>query len=949
MLTSRFYADVTTTTTTDESGTGFLITNVGPAQGAHNSHKTAREAVIIAGSGEFHHQQQQQLFGTTSEARSSSWMSNDGGAGGGGGGSLRHATQVTKSSDKENEDEAHHQHPNRFFAPAALHTTFSSVQEIESEGEDNDERHHHGGGSRGWSPARRSHGGESNSYDGMHYHHHHIDETDDHNQQRQTGTYRHDDAQQEQYDDDDDANCCQCVDVIGQLLRTGEYALCVEYAASFLENVQPGDVTLAQTQWVLCYLTKAYIRLSEIEHAKVVLSLWSELLDQSGGGGGGAAACFAMPVERHQWRVRLLLTTGDLCSANGEREEAMQALVLAWRVQAYLHGPESKKCLSTYVRIAEMKVQLAQDTDAFSMVRYAAAQLVGIDANLVPISNNNNNIGNDIGLWLLWSHVLRLQVVLAARQRRWNEAAELSYRSIAFLRHALLRWEAPPSMSPASGSAYKALRTALGQALMRTAEILHSSAADVTDALGNGNNDLQQQQQQAATKSPRSSKGESMLSMFAEGLQLISECFPPTSEEVVRAQLRLATLHSLREQQQHSRRHGGGGRRSGGGGGTASNTTLAPSYWEQSAQANAVKKNNNNRSHNNITTLYESQQGNDERISPALGTPAEAPPHASTTTSTARQLIQNVVSTLQQSDVRGGRHVHLLIEAFEALADLEHHMGDYRGAATSYHKAKAAAGQLFAPDHERCAILQHKLAESLLSAGHWEDAVSLLHELKEWCLLCPAGVRPPVPLVVLHHSLGSAMRLAERFDKAEGYYREALADEQIDFVREALADEQIDFVTKTRVLGNLAALFLTTGDIDAAIHYNQLALTTRMGKLGEQHQDVAASYANLAALYQRKCSPKQALFFSEKCLEIMNVVAATTVKRKHGQPHNNTSSNVKNSLQKPTRPSPGLQLSAAGSNHATGCGYSGVEMIDGVSSVRAWALRTLRTPAPSSS
>lgn len=775
--------------------------------------------------------------------------------------------------------------PRSRFAPAALHTTFSSVQELESEDDEANQNEDgtEGSAARGWSP----YGPTAERADDPH------------------GTC-----------DDEDDSGCHCGDVIGQLLRSGEYALCVEYGTSYLEQLQPGDVSLPQAQWVLCHLTRAYVRLSEMEHAKAVLALWSELLESSARGGGGAAACMSL-VERQHWRVRLHLTTADLCGANGEREEAMQALVLAWRVQAYLHGPESHKCLSTYVRIAEIKIQLAQDAQAQQMVQHAAAQINNVHQQQrfvhathmrscsnpgeaeVPSSRppspggerrtHRHHHQQEHKLLLLHNHVLRLQVVIAARQRRWKEALDLSNLSVEHLRAAVANCEALAAAGLTGASAtttafqteYRVLRTALGQALMRTAEVHHSSGAEIFSDNHATSSSAGRRSHQAHLQFE--------LTLFAEGLDLISDCFPPTSEEVVRARLRLAALHALHDLHFKNSQHS-----------AARSSVNSSTYWMQS------KMNESAASH------HQKRRGGHEATegpSRLPSVPAAAPPQQPI----ARLMVQDVVSVLQQADVRGGKHVHLLIEAFEALADLEHSAGDFHSAATSYHKAKAAAGQLFAPDHERCAILQHKLAESLLAAGHWEDAVSLLHELKEWCLLCPAGVRPPVPLVVIHHSLGSAMRLAERFDAAEGFYRDALAD------------EHIDFVTKTRVLGNLAALFLTRGDVDAAVHYNQLALTTRLARLGEWHQDVAASYANLAALYQRKKLPKQALFFSEKCLEVLSGKKAG----EGGSRRNVTGEKV------------------MGTSRALGSGGRGGELIDGVAAVRAWAQRTLRTPASS--
>ena len=92
----------------------------------------------------------------------------------------------------------------------------------------------------------------------------------------------------------------------------------------------------------------------------------------------------------------------------------------------------------------------------------------------------------------------------------------------------------------------------------------------------------------------------------------------------------------------------------------------------------------------------------------------------------AKAVVTTLLDDLNQSEVRGANQVHALIEVFEALGDVESKLHDYRAAAAALHKAKSAALNLFSPDHERCALLQHKLAEVLLMVGHCDDAYHLL-------------------------------------------------------------------------------------------------------------------------------------------------------------------------------------------------------------------------------
>jgi len=226
----------------------------------------------------------------------------------------------------------------------------------------------------------------------------------------------------------------------------------------------------------------------------------------------------------------------------------------------------------------------------------------------------------------------------------------------------------------------------------------------------------------------------------------------------------------------------------------------------------------------------------------------------------AQVLIEGVISQLTQREVRGGRTISLMVDAWEALSEMYVRLNDTARAAVTFGRALNAARQLFAPDHERCALLQHKLAEVYMSLGRTDDAAQLLHELRDWCKLCPGDRVPPVPLAVLNHSLGNAMRLAERFAEAEQCYIEVLHDAQCD-------DD-----SKSRVLGNLAACCFTQGDLVRAVSFNKQALTLRIHLHGEGHLDVAASYGNLAQLLERRGCWKDALAHAERAIHIIQAL-----------------------------------------------------------------------------
>jgi tetratricopeptide (TPR) repeat protein len=222
----------------------------------------------------------------------------------------------------------------------------------------------------------------------------------------------------------------------------------------------------------------------------------------------------------------------------------------------------------------------------------------------------------------------------------------------------------------------------------------------------------------------------------------------------------------------------------------------------------------------------------------------------------SKEIVERVLDLLNQAEIRGAKHIHITIDVLDTLADIFVRLGDLRAASTTYGRALATAKQLFAADHERCAILQHRLSEALVANGHYDDAYHLLRELQGWCELCPAGRMPPIPLVVIQHSLANCLRLMERFGEAEALYLQALASK----------DGVADFDTRSMMLGNLAAMRLTTGDVPGAIRLNQEALTLRLGHHGPANLDVAASYGNLADLSLRAGLLADAVAYADKCM-----------------------------------------------------------------------------------
>lgn len=219
--------------------------------------------------------------------------------------------------------------------------------------------------------------------------------------------------------------------------------------------------------------------------------------------------------------------------------------------------------------------------------------------------------------------------------------------------------------------------------------------------------------------------------------------------------------------------------------------------------------------------------------------------------------IERLLAILQQRSVWGQQHTNVLFEVHEALGEMYSHRGEHEKAARNFEKALSASKMLFAPDHEVSASLQHKWGEALLMCGRAEEALYLFSELREWIVACPTNRMPPLPLFVVAHSLGNAMRCMERFDEAMAFYQEALGS------------EGCSSDCAARILGNMAAVRRTVGDIDGAISYNREALCHRKRALGDHHLDVAASHGNLAELLFESKLYKDALWHSEQCIRIV--------------------------------------------------------------------------------
>ena len=546
---------------------------------------------------------------------------------------------------------------------------------------------------------------------------------------------------------------CHCVSVVQDLLNSSEYLLCVEYGAAVLAQQVVGELSLTENCEVLHCVAAAFTRLGEIEHARGALALLERVVTTS--------RHWHTRIERHKWLVRLHVDLAELHVHNGEREEAVQQYVLAWRHQSHLFGPESLRCLRTFVTVAELKLQLMLDHEASTMLEHAARIIQAPEQCLS-----------------LWVTIRRLQAMLQRRQRKFTAA-------VLLLQDVMLKLEgAMPALEPAE---HKQAMIELGSTALQCCEIEVNHMS-----------------------SPESLK--SAFEHFARAHRLLKQCFPPTHPLLINANLRLAQLYAHR-----------GIMDSIGGSSVASTSRGVNASICSSA-------------------YFHQMIGDEAAADPKLGLRK------------AKEIVEQVLDQLSQEEVRGAKHIHTTIDVLDALGDLQLKLEEPRAAAHTFGRALSTSKQLFAPDHERCALLQHRLAEALVCTGHCEDAFHLLQELREWCLLCPAGRMPPVPLVVLQHSIANALRMMERFGEAETNY---LA---------ALANKDCDYDTRSKILGNLAALKLTIGDVPSAISFNKQALTLRLGHHGPHSIDVAASYGNLADLCCRNGELKEAIAYADKCM-----------------------------------------------------------------------------------
>ncbi len=237
------------------------------------------------------------------------------------------------------------------------------------------------------------------------------------------------------------------------------------------------------------------------------------------------------------------------------------------------------------------------------------------------------------------------------------------------------------------------------------------------------------------------------------------------------------------------------------------------------------------------------------------------------------QALQGLLEEVRQAELRGNQQSPILIEIFEVLGDTYVASKRMEDARVSYDNAMNVAHQLFAPDHEVCASLQHKLSEACLSCGRYDDALSMLQELIQWHRACPRDKAPPIPLFALQHSIGNVMKAVERLDEAKEWYSAALR---------SVGNETSSATNlRAKILVSLASVHLQRGDRKDAIALQEEALRLRLSHLPPTHFDVLSSYHALALLYEEDNLLHDAIQMSEKCMRAIGEGCAGTEGAKH--------------------------------------------------------------------
>ena len=123
----------------------------------------------------------------------------------------------------------------------------------------------------------------------------------------------------------------------------------------------------------------------------------------------------------------------------------------------------------------------------------------------------------------------------------------------------------------------------------------------------------------------------------------------------------------------------------------------------------------------------------------------------------------------------------------------------------------------------------------------------------------------------IFHNLGSTCRRLARYADAAEYDHKALA------INEARLGT--DHPDTAATYNNLALVYQDMGDLPRALEYHEKALTIREAKLGKDHPDTATTYNNLGALYYKMEQ------YSDACDLFLQALRVYLVKLGPGHPY----------------------------------------------------------------
>ena len=151
----------------------------------------------------------------------------------------------------------------------------------------------------------------------------------------------------------------------------------------------------------------------------------------------------------------------------------------------------------------------------------------------------------------------------------------------------------------------------------------------------------------------------------------------------------------------------------------------------------------------------------------------------------------------------------------------------------------AEAEKAQGPEHENVANILGRLAEAHRQAGDSAKAEPLYE--RALGIYEKAHGPDALPLAVILNNWGQSYAAEGKYDKAEPHYRRALT------ICEKARPEHADTAT---VAANLAMLYQNRNQLDQAEPLYRQALTIREKALGADSPEVAATIANLVALYR---------------------------------------------------------------------------------------------------